>query len=121
MTTQAEKRTRRRWSAEQKRSLLREWEASGLSAYKFARAQDVPAANLLKWRSSASAPTQHQPRTVTFAPVQVESGSSKRSADPGHERAVLELILDGGARVRVLAGADARMVSELVLAVGRGV
>lgn len=122
MTTAAEKRKRRRWTGEQKRSLLQQWEASGLSAYKFARAQDVPAANLLKWRGSPSTSGGLRSRAVAFAPVQVANDSSKREADAvRRERAVLELILDGGTRLRVLDGADPRMVSELVLAVGRRV
>ncbi len=53
-------------------------------------------------------------RTVTFAPVHVEEAPVRH--DETGARVQLELVL-GSARVRVFAGADARMVSELVLAV----
>ena len=121
MTAQAEKRKRKRWSAEEKRALLVRWRASGLSARQFAPREGVSPANLLRWRTSAVATVATPQRgTVKFTPVQVVKTESSRVAEQTPTRAVLELVLHGGARVRVLDGADVRMVSELVLAVARG-
>jgi transposase-like protein len=117
MTAQVEKRKRKRWSAEEKRALLVRWRASGLSARQFAPREGVSPANLLRWRSSAVATPERG--AVKFTPVQVVKTESLR-AEQTPTRAVLELVLHGGARVRVLDGADVRMISELVLAVARG-
>lgn len=118
MTAQMEKRKRKRWSAEEKRALLVRWRASGLSARQFAPREGVSPANLLRWRGSAVATPQRG--TVKFTPVQVVKTESTRAGEQTPPRAVLELVLHGSARVRVLDGADVRMVSELVLAVARG-
>lgn len=115
-----EKRTRRRWSTEDKRALVDRWQASGLSARQFGAREGVPPANLLKWRSSAAAVSAPRRAAVKFTPVQVGKPEPPRAAEQAAERAVVEFVLQGGARVRVLDGADARIMSELVLAVARG-
>ena len=122
MTMHMEKKSRSRWSAEEKRALLQKWQASGLSARKFGVREGISAANLLRWRGSDAplARPQRRPRaTVKFAPVTVAKTETSQRGDDASSRAVLEFVLHGGARVRVLEGADARMVSELVLAVAR--
>ena len=122
MTGQPEKRRRRRWDAEEKRRLVERWKASGLSARECAVQEGLPASNLSKWskprRDAATRRGKTKPlRTVTFASVQVPKKPSLHKEAGGHVQ--LELVL-GSARVRVFAGADARMVSELVLAVAGG-
>lgn len=119
MTTHKEKRARRRWGAEEKRALVNKWQESGLSARQFGLREGVPAANLLNWLSSEPSAAVPQRAAVKFTPVQV--APTRAAPEQSADRAVLELVLHGGARVRVLDGADARMVSELVLAVARGV
>jgi len=121
MTGQREKRRRRRWSEEEKRTLVQRWKASGLSARDFAIQEGLSASNLSNWssprRSSAAreGTRSNKPvRTVTFAPVEVAKTPSQ--ADDAGSRVQLELVV-GSARVLVFEGADARMVSELVLAV----
>jgi transposase-like protein len=123
MTTHTEKRARHRWSADEKRTMVQKWQASGLSARKFGVREGISAANLLRWRdahATAERPQRSRRATVKFAPVRVAKVETERAADDASSRAVLELVLHGGARVRVLEGADVRMVSELVLAVARG-
>ena len=93
---------------------------SGLSARQFGVREGVPPANLLKWRNASGAVTTPSRTAVKFTPVQVAKPERPRAPEQGAERAVVELVLQGGALVRVLEGADARIVSELVLAVARG-
>jgi transposase-like protein len=107
-------RRRRRWSAEEKRSLLEAWRVSGLSAREFSRREGLQKASLWRWRRELEL-AKSEPRklkaAITFAPVHV-AGLRPVSAA---ERVVAEVIVRE-MRVRVLDGADAAQVAGLVKA-----
>jgi transposase-like protein len=113
-------RRRRRWSAEEKEALLNAWRASGLSAREFSRREGLQKTSLWRWsrepRQAVSA-ARKQKASITFAPVHVANAASKLVASA--ERVVAEVLVRD-VRVRVLAGADATQVADLVKALTGG-
>ena len=118
MTAQPEKRGRRRWNAAEKSALVQKWQTSGLSAREFGMREGVSAANLTRWRCAKDALKRSERAAMVFAPVHVTAANLEREARSG--RAVLELVLQGDTRVRVLEGADSKVIGELIAALVRG-
>jgi transposase-like protein len=112
-------RRRRRRSTEEKDSLLDAWRASGLSAREFSRREGLQKTSLWRWSREprqAASETRKPKGMITFAPVHVVNAASKPVAA---ERVVAEVLVRE-VRVRVLAGADAAQVADLVKALSGG-
>ena len=92
----------RRRSAEEWRTLVSEWQGSGLDAESYARARGLNVSTLRWWRwRLGSAP----PTSPAFVEVQI------------HEPAPPDLVVEvGDLRVRVPAGFDARELRRLLVA-----
>jgi transposase-like protein len=113
-------RRRRRRSPEEKDSLLKAWRASGLSAREFSRREGLQKTSLWRWSREPRqvAPEARKTKaSITFAPVHVSSATSKPMTST--ERVVAEVLVRD-VRVRVLAGADAAQVADLVKALSGG-
>jgi transposase len=98
---------RRRWSAEQKRSLVAEAFAAGASVCEVARRFDVVPGQIYRWR--------HDLRSAAagFAEVVVAPGSDQRMAVASP---ALEIELGRDIRVRVAATAPKDLVSAIIKA-----
>jgi transposase len=99
---------RRRWSAEQKRSIVAEAFAPGASVCEVARRLDVVPGQIYRWRQEL--------RTVAagFAEVVVAPEPSERSRAAGVP--ALEIELGRDIRVRIAATAPKELVSAVIKA-----
>jgi transposase-like protein len=114
-------RRRRRRSPDEKDSLLQAWRTSGLSAREFSRREGLQKTSLWRWSREPrqTTPEARKPKaSITFAPVHVANATSKLVTST--ERVVAEVLVRD-VRVRVLAGADAAQVADLVKALSGGV
>lgn len=93
--------TRRRWSAQQMRELLREHERSGMSLTAFATAAKVPHSTLAWWRARLRSESE----LARFVPVSVDERTSS----------AVEIVV-ADVLVRVVDG-DERAVARLVRAI----
>jgi hypothetical protein len=100
----AETRTAARMSR-----LIAQWRASGESGASFARRHHIPTWTFWYWsrKLSSTPPTVPPTAGPTFVPVQVTGDG---------DLPVIELVLSGGARVHVRAGAPAELVRAAVSA-----
>jgi transposase len=96
---------RRRWSEDQKRSIVAEAFAPGGSVCAVARRADVVPGQIYRWRQELLA------SGVGFAEVMVTPGSSDKAAPPGG--LAMEIEFGGNIRVRI----PARMPKDLASAV----
>lgn len=111
---------RRRRSAAEKESLLKAWRSSGLSAREFSRREGLQKTSLWRWSREpglAVAEGRKPKALITFAPVHVANAASRPVVLA--ERVVAEVLVRD-LRVRVLAGADAAQVADLVKALSGG-
>ena len=100
--------------------MLQAWRASGLSAREFSRREGLQKTSLWRWSREPrpSAPDARKSKaSITFAPVHVANAMSKPATST--ERVVAEVLVRD-VRVRVLAGADAAQVADLVKALSGG-
>jgi transposase len=98
---------RRRWSAEQKRSIIAEAFAPGASVCEVARRRDVVAGQIYRWRN------EFRTAAAGFAEVVVapEPGERSRADVP-----VVEIELGRDIRVRIGAAASAALVAAVIKA-----
>jgi hypothetical protein len=85
--------------------LVAQWRKSGESGASFARRHQVPAWTFWYWQRKLSGESVVAP---TFVPVQV---TAERANEP-----VIEIVLGGGERLQVRAGASADLVRAVVSA-----
>ena len=114
-------RRRRRRSPEEKDALLKAWRTSGLSAREFSRREGLQKTSLWRWSREPrqAAPEARKPKaSITFAPVHVANAASKPVTSA--ERVLAEVLVRD-LRVRVLAGAYAAQVANLVKALSGGI
>lgn len=98
---------RRRWSAEQKRSIVAEAFAPGASVCEVARRRDVVPGQIYRWRRGLRA------AAAGFAEVVVAPGPDERAvAGP----AALEIELGRDIRVRIAATAPKELASAVIKA-----
>jgi transposase len=97
---------RRRWNAEQKRSIVAEAFAQGASVYEVARRVDVVPSLIYRWRREL------RTAAAEFAEVVVTRGSDE-SAMRGP---ALEIELGRDIRVRIAASAPAELASAVIKA-----
>ncbi|TSC31936.1 IS66 family insertion sequence element accessory protein TnpB [Corallococcus sp. Z5C101001] len=88
------------------------FEASGLTQKAFSAQRGVRLSTLQSWvyRARRAATTRAEP--VRLLPVQV-------AASPAATESLLEVVAEGGARVRFAVGTDVAYVARLVAALGR--
>jgi transposase len=98
---------RRRWSAEQKRSIVAEAFAPGASVCEVARRRDVVPGQIYRWRRDL------RTAAAGFAEVVVAPGSAER---PVAGVAALEIELGHDIRVRIAASAPKELASAIVRA-----
>ena len=113
-------RRRRRRSTDEKASLLDAWRRSGLSAREFSRREGLQKTSLWRWSrelGQVASEVKKPKALIAFAPVHVANAVSKPVASA--ERVVAEVLVRD-VRVRVLAGADAVQVADLVKALTGG-
>jgi transposase len=98
---------RRRWSAEQKRSIVAEAFAPGASVCEVARRRDVVAGQIYRWRN------EFRTAAAGFAEVVVapEPGERSRADVP-----VVEIELGRDVRVRIAATAPAALAAAIIKA-----
>src|SRR5579872_1343055 len=98
---------RRRWSAEQKRSIVAEAFAPGASVCEVARRRDVVAGQIYRWRNEL--------RTAAggFTEVVVAAEQSERSRT---DVPAVEIELGGDIRVRIAATAPTGLASAVIKA-----
>ena len=113
------RRARQRRSVDEKRSLVAEWRASGLSAREFSQSRGVTKSGLWNWAKMVERETPRVARrAITFAPVHVTRGASS-VAEAATGRVVLEALRGDGLRVRVFDGASSGQVEAVVAALSR--
>jgi hypothetical protein len=90
-------------------TLVRQWETSGEPRREFARRHGMTMSQFDYWKRQVrrAAPAHH---AVGFAPVQVVESTQ------GHNGATIELVLAGGERVTIHAGASVDLVRTVVAA-----
>jgi hypothetical protein len=100
----------------QRRELISRWEQSGLSMAEFCRREGLAYWKFLSWRNRLA---QMDGSGGGFAEL-VVSGEQCASEDgqlgQAAHRALAEIVLPGGAFVRVFAGADAALLRDAVQA-----
>jgi transposase len=98
---------RRRWSAEQKRSIVAEAFAPGASVCEVARRMDVVPSLIYRWRRELRS------AAAGFAEVMVAPGPDHRTMAG---QPALEIELGGNIRVRIAATAPRELASAIVKA-----
>jgi transposase len=98
---------RRRWSAEQKRSIVAEAFAPGASVREVARLRDVVPGQIYRWRGDLRS------AATGFAEVVVAPDRSERS---GTDVPALTIELGRDIRVRIAATAPAALVTAVIKA-----
>lgn len=112
----------RRWSTEQKLSILQEAFSAGCRVSDVARRHDVLPQQIYAWRKKFSLPGLKPPQTVSFVPVSLVGGSesmsdgSKRSGARPRCKDV-EIVLRNGRSLRIAADMDLEVLSSLVACV----
>ena len=95
-----------KWTRARMTRLVAQWRDSDESQASFARRHHIPAWTFWYWQRQLSGPGAPEPPPPTFVPVQV-------AVD---EAPVIELVLKGGDRLQVRAGASADLVQSAVTA-----
>jgi transposase len=98
---------RRRWSAEQKRSIMAEAFAPGASVYEVARRVDVVPSLIYRWRQEL------RTGAAGFAEVVVTEGAGERTAVGS---AAVEIEFGREIRVRIAATAPTDLASTIIKA-----
>jgi transposase len=98
---------RRRWSAEQKRSIVADAFAPGASVCEVARRRDVVAGQIYRWRRDL------QDAATGFAEVVVAAPPGLK---PTVSAAAVEIELGGDIRVRIAANVPAELARAVVKA-----
>jgi transposase len=112
----------RRWSTEQKLSILREAFSADGNVSDVARRHDVLPQQIYAWRRKLLPPELKPSETVSFVPVSLVGGSeslsdgSKRSGARSRWKDV-EIVLRNGRLLRIAADMDLEVLSSLVACV----
>lgn len=112
----------RRWSKEQKLSILQEAFSGNCSVSDVARRHDILPQQLYAWRKKLSLPGLMPTKGVSFIPVSVVGSSGSMGDGPkkgvGRSRSKdIEIALRNGRLLRVAADIDLELLSSLVTCV----
>jgi hypothetical protein len=99
----------RYWRAAEAGRVLAAWRASGRSLAAFADEHGLSRARLARWRERLQGKRMPAP---VFHPVRVVGERERGATAP--TPAPLELVVEGGRRIRITAGFDAELLAELV-------
>ena len=112
-------KSRRRWSAEEKRRLVAETFVPGTTVHAVARRHEINSSMLFTWRKllrnelgfAVSAPSG-----VGFAPVAIAGANATEamSATGATTSPIIEIELPGGVRVRIMGAAKPALVTALL-------
>lgn len=111
----------RRWSAEQKLSILQEAFGPDGSVSVVARRHDILPQQIYAWRKKFSPPKLEAPKSASFVPVSViapesPADGSKRSGFRSRSKDV-DIVLRNGRVLRIAADADLELLSALIACV----
>ncbi|WP_324280244.1 transposase (plasmid) [Sinorhizobium kummerowiae] len=112
----------RRWSAEQKLSILQEAFGTDDSVSVVARRHDILPQQIYAWRKKFSPPKLEAPKSASFIPVSViaslegPADGSKRSG-LGSRSKDIEIVLRNGRILRIAADAELELLSALIACV----
>ncbi|MHC2486217.1 IS66-like element accessory protein TnpA [Sinorhizobium meliloti] len=115
----------RRWSAEQKLSILQEAFNTDGSVSVVARRHDILPQQIYAWRKKFSPPKLEAPKSASFIPVSVitplesPADGSKRSGLRSRSKDV-EIVLRNGRVLRIAADLDLQLLSALIACVEAG-
>ena len=107
--SRASRRPRRRWSQDEKRKIVHEFEKSGLSRHAFAKERNIVETSLSRWLRQLGG----EPGEIGF----VEVTDLVADRDPADFQ--YELSFGAGRMLRLRRGFDAREVEVLVAALER--
>jgi transposase len=112
----------RRWSTEQRLSILQEAFSGDGSVSDVARRHDVLPQQIYAWRKRFSLPGLTPPQTVSFAPVSLVEGPE--SVSDGYKRSGarsrckdVEIVLRNGRLLRIATDMDLEVLSSLIACV----
>lgn len=109
---------RRRWSDEQKLSVLSEVGVDGASVAEVARRHDITRQHLYQWRSEMRRKCEASSAPAAFLPVQLADGASRRSEDtrpdPAPDVPLVEISLRNGRSIRAAANLPAPQLARLI-------
>ncbi len=101
------------------RSVVREWERSGLTARAFCARHGLAEHNLYAWRRTLAARDQERAKARDNAPTTGRASAQAATFVPVEvvgAAAAIEIALPGGAVLRVPSGADAATVRHVLAA-----
>ncbi|MGE5115477.1 MAG: IS66-like element accessory protein TnpA [Betaproteobacteria bacterium] len=104
---------RRRWTREQKQSIVAECEAGKASVSAVARKHNIASSLLFRWRREFGLGGQVVRETPAFVPVALPAPASGAGARDG-QGSVIEIELIGGRRVRVDGSIDASALRRVL-------
>jgi transposase len=122
------KRRRRPWSTDEKRRMIEECRAPGVSVAEVALRHGVNANLLFTWKRQAVRDGKGEAgAAVELVPVRVTHEAQRPDDAPGEPRAVrnadgggrMEIVLGDGVRVLVAADVDAAALARVVRALAR--
>jgi transposase len=109
---------RRRWSDEQKLSVLSEVGIDGASVAEVARRHDITRQHIYQWRSEMRRRCEASSASATFLPVQLADGGNSRSEDtppdPAPDVPLIEISLRNGRCIRAAANLPALQLTRLI-------
>jgi transposase len=109
---------RRRWSDEQKLSVLSEVGVDGASVAEVARRHDITRQHIYQWRSEMRRKCEASSAPAAFLPVQLadggNGGSEDTPPDPAPEVPLVEISLRNGRSIRAAANLPAPQLARLI-------
>ena len=104
----ADRRGRLRFSPEQRITLLKAYQASGLSGPRFAALHGVKYPTLANWIQKSKQPGEPKPKMLSFIAAEVVPGPESGHFDS------LEVILPGGGRIKIAGSAQVALAAALL-------
>jgi transposase len=109
---------RRRWSDEQKLTVLAEVGMDGASVAEVARRHDITRQHIYQWRSEMRRRCEASPAPATFLPVQLADGGNRKSEDtppdPAPDVPLVEISFRNGRSIRAAADLPAPQLARLI-------
>ncbi len=103
-STQAPRRSRRRWSVEEKREILTDQEKSGLAASTYMKKMNLPQGSIYAWRKILNKINPRNPKTTGFLPVSLKSHTDKTPGDDSNAVPPILLQVSSALSLKIPAG-----------------
>ena len=104
----ADRRGRLRFSPEQRITLLKAYQASGLSGPRFAALHGVKYPTLANWIQKSKQPAEPKSKMLSFVAAEVVPGPESGHSDS------LEVILPGGGMIKIAGSAQVALAAALL-------